>query len=437
MLDFRPMPGRRTFSATLLAAGALAAAVFTALALTLPFGVARAADPLTFTVRTIDSDAGVRVVIEFNRKPQYEVRAEAKRIYVTLHEGDTSSPFKKRDFDSALLEKIKFADGFRTSEIVLYTGPEFGTFSTFEMGEPFRLVLDLRKRSALPPAQHLPGPGEPVPPGAVPPTGSGPAPGPIPPGGGAGGGAVPGGAPAGEAPRTLEPLPEGHRKAGFTIVIDPGHGGEEEGAHGPTGLREKDVTLDVARRLKSRLAGDRDTEVILTRDDDRRVALDDRTAVANHAVADLFVSIHANSSRRDSARGSETYFVSYQATDDESRAVAALENNTLQLEKGVQGKNGLDLVLWDLAQSAFLKESSDLAEAIQDRLNDTLGVRNRGIKQAPFRVLMGATMPAVLVEIAFISSPDEEKRLRDAAFKDRIADALAESIRRFRQRTSR
>jgi N-acetylmuramoyl-L-alanine amidase len=429
------MPGRRTFSATLLAAGALAAAVFTALALTWSFGVARAADPLTFTLRTIDSDAGVRVVIEFNRKPQYEVRAEAKRIYVTLHEGDTSSPFKKRDFDSALLEKIKFADGFRTSEIVLYTGPEFGTFSTFEMGEPFRLVLDLRKRSALPPATRLPGPGE-APPGAMPPP-PGTAPGPIPPGAGAGAGAVPGAPTSGEAPRTLEPLPEGHRKAGFTIVIDPGHGGEEEGAHGPTGLREKDVTLDVARRLKSRLAGDRDTEVILTRDDDRRVALDDRTAVANHAVADLFVSIHANSSRRDSAHGSETYFVSYQATDDESRAVAALENNTLQLEKGVQGKNGLDLVLWDLAQSAFLKESSDLAEAIQDRLNDTLGVRNRGIKQAPFRVLMGATMPAVLVEIAFISSPDEEKRLRDAAFKDRIADALAESIRRFRQRTSR
>jgi N-acetylmuramoyl-L-alanine amidase len=424
------MPGRRTFRATLFAAGALAAAAL--LALTSPGSVVRAADPLTFTLRTIDSDTGVRVVIEFNRKPEYEVRAESKRIYVTLHEADTSSPFKKRDFDSPLLERIKFADGFRTSEIVLYTGPEFGTFSTFEMGEPFRLVVDLRKRSALPPATRLPGPGEPAPPGAMPPpSGPGSAPGTVPPG-------VPGGAPAGgEAPRTLEPLPEQHRKAGFTIVIDPGHGGEEEGAHGPTGLREKDVTLDVARRLKSRLAGDRDTEVILTRDEDRRVALDDRTAVANHAVADLFVSIHANSSRRDSAHGSETYFVSYQATDDESRAVAALENNTLQLEKGVSGKNGLDLVLWDLAQSAFLKESSDLAEAIQDRLNDTLGVRNRGIKQAPFRVLMGATMPAVLVEIAFISSPDEEKRLRDAAFKDRIADALAESIRRFRQRTSR
>ena len=426
------MPGRRTLSATLSVAGALVSVLLTAAIVTAPAAPAHAADPLAFTLRTVDSDAGTRVVIEFNRKPEYEVHAEAKRIYITLHEGDTTAPFRKRDFDSTLLEKIKFAAGFRTSEIVLYTGPEFGTFSTFEMGEPFRLVVDLRKRSALPPATRLPGPGEPqpAPPGALPPPGPGAAP------GAAAGGAAPGGA-AGEAPRTLEPLPEPHRKAGFTVVIDPGHGGEEEGAHGPSGLKEKDVTLDVARRLKNRLAGDRDTAVILTRDDDRRVALDDRTAVANHAGADLFVSIHANSSRRDSARGSETYFLSYQATDDESRAVAALENNTLQLEKGVSGQNGLNLVLWDLAQSAFLKESSDLAEAIQDRLNDTLGVRNRGIKQAPFRVLMGATMPAVLVEIAFISSPDEEKRLRDAAFKDRIADAIVESIRRFRERTSR
>jgi N-acetylmuramoyl-L-alanine amidase len=167
------------------------------------------------------------------------------------------------------------------------------------------------------------------------------------------------------------------------------------------------------------------------------VPLDDRTALANHARADLFVSIHANSSRRDSAAGSETYFLSYQATDDETRAVAALENNPTQLDSGVPGTTGLNLILWDMAQSAFLKQSSDLAETIQDRLNDTLGVRNRGIKQAPFRVLMGATMPAVLVEVAFISSPEEEKRLRDAAFKDRIADAIATSIRIFRKKVTR
>jgi N-acetylmuramoyl-L-alanine amidase len=235
------------------------------------------------------------------------------------------------------------------------------------------------------------------------------------------------------------PLPpvESHRRAAFTVVIDAGHGGDETGAKGPSGLLEKDVTLDVARRLKARLASEEGVAVFLTRDEDRKVALDDRTALANHERADLFVSIHANSSRRDTARGSETYFLSYQATDDDARALAALENDTLGIERNVGGQSGLDLVLWDLAQSAFLKESSDLAEEIQDRLNDTLGVRNRGIKQAPFKVLMGATMPAVLVEIAFISSPEEERRLREAAFKDRIAEAIATSIRKFRERTAR
>jgi N-acetylmuramoyl-L-alanine amidase len=245
------------------------------------------------------------------------------------------------------------------------------------------------------------------------------------------------GAPQGAAAAPVTaavPPPVAPPKAAFTIVIDPGHGGDEEGAHGPAGLREKDVTLDIARRLRDRLQHDAGTAVILTREDDRKVPLDDRTAIANHARADLFVSIHANSSRRDSAHGSETYFLSYQATDDEARNVAAVENNPVQLDQGVPGQQSLEMVLWDLAQSAYLKESSDLAEMIQSRLNETLGVRNRGIKQAPFRVLMGATMPAVLVEVAFISSPEEEKGLREPAFKDRIAEAVADSVRRFREK---
>jgi N-acetylmuramoyl-L-alanine amidase len=332
--------------------------------------------------------------------------------------------------DGPLLERVKFAEGFRTSEIVFYTGPEFATFSTFEMGEPFRIVLDLRRRTAPPSAQRL-GPGGTVlegspaqaPPAAGTPPGSGAVPPPAAPG-------------ATSAPLP-PPVPEPRKRAAFTVVVDAGHGGEETGAKGPSGLLEKDVTLDVARRVKARLMSDDGTAVYLTRDDDRKVPLDDRTALANHEKADLFVSIHANSSRRDSARGSETYFLSYQATDDDARALAALENDTLGIERGVTAQSGLDLVLWDLAQSAFLKESSDLAEQIQDRLNDTLGVRNRGIKQAPFRVLMGATMPAVLVEIAFISSPEEERHLREAAFKDRIAEAIAASIRKFRERTPR
>ena len=114
--------------------------------------------------------------------------------------------------------------------------------------------------------------------------------------------------------------------------------------------------------------------------------------------------------------------------------MAAIENNTMGLEEGVKANSSLEMILWDLAQSAFLKESSALAEIIQENLNEALGINNRGIKQAPFRVLMGATMPAVLVEIGFITNPDEERRLRDASFKDRLATAIYESVRRYHDR---
>jgi len=432
MLDCGPMPGRRRRHAALAAAPPLLPRLLAAFLLLAMPAAAVAADPVAFTLRTVDSEVGTRVIIEFSRRPVYEVRGERDRIYITLREGEVRPPFKKRDFDGPLLERIKFAEGMRTSEIVFYAGPQFGTFSTFEMGEPFRLVLDLRRRSAAPPATRIdPGSqaGQGVSPGLPPPPGGAPAP-QAPPGTAPPHGAAPSG-------QTSPPVETRPRRAAFTVVIDAGHGGDETGARGPSGLLEKDVTLDVARRLKARLAGEDGIAVFLTRDDDRKVPLDDRTALANHERADLFVSIHANSSRRDSARGAETFFLSYQATDDDARALAALENDTLGIERNVGGQSGLDLVLWDLAQSAFLKESSDLAEEIQDRLNDTLGVRNRGIKQAPFKVLMGATMPAVLVEIAFISSPEEERRLRESAFKDRIAEAIASSIRKFRERTAR
>jgi N-acetylmuramoyl-L-alanine amidase len=420
---FRRRSGARRALVAMLFAGALLAGAPSPMG-----GVAQAAAPLAYTVRTIDNESGVRVVLEFTRKPIYEVRGDARRVYITLREGDTKPPFKKKDYSGALLERIKFIEGMRTSEIVFYTGPDFGTFSTFEMGEPFRLVLDLRRAPAPKAATRVGDP--PAAPGAGRPEGTAVTP-------PAGAGAATGAAAVPSVDMPAPAAPPAPRRADFAVVIDPGHGGDEEGARGPTGLLEKEVTLDIARRVRGLLGGDEGTEVILTREDDRRVALDDRTAIANHARADLFVSIHCNSSPRDSAQGAETYFLSYQATDDDARALAALENNPLQIDQGVSGQSGLDLVLWELAQSAFLKESSDLAETIQDRLNDALRVRNRGIKQAPFRVLMGATMPAVLVEVAFISSPAEEQRLREAAFKDQIAASIAESIRAFRKRVTR
>jgi len=387
--------------------------------------------PLRFTVKTIDNEAGVRVVLEFSRKPVYEVRRDARRVFITLNEGGVEPPFKKRDFGGAVLEKAKFIEGFRTSELVFYTGDDFGNFSTFEMGEPFRIVIDLRKKQGPSIAVTVPSPG-----GAAgsphPPAGSGRA------GTPAAAQMAPPAArdlPPEEPPAAREAPPVEERpRASFVVVIDPGHGGDDRGAVGPTGLAEKDVTLDIARRLKERIQAKMDAEVILTRDSDATMALDDRTAIANHERADLFVCIHANASRRGNARGAETYFLSYQATDDDSRAVAALENNTLGLEAGVQKDGNLEMILWDLAQSAFLKESSVLAEIVQDNLNDALDIANRGIKQAPFRVLMGATMPAVLIEVAFITNPEEEKRLRDAAFKDRLSDAILASIQRFHEK---
>jgi N-acetylmuramoyl-L-alanine amidase len=223
-------------------------------------------------------------------------------------------------------------------------------------------------------------------------------------------------------------------------VIDPGHGGSETGAVGPGGLEEKEVTLQIARRLAAALQRLFPCRVVLTRESDSVISLDDRTAVANHEKADLFLSIHTNSSRAPGARGSESYYLSLEASDKLSQEVASRENQPAP--SGGPGSTpaaaarnpDLDFILWDLAQTAHLKESSELAEATQVELNVLSGTENRGIKQAPFRVLVGATMPAVLVETAFISNPEEEKKLASPAFQQNVADAVARAVGRFFER---
>jgi N-acetylmuramoyl-L-alanine amidase len=223
------------------------------------------------------------------------------------------------------------------------------------------------------------------------------------------------------------------------IVVDPGHGGVETGAVGPGGLQEKDIALDLARRVKDLLQRQGVT-VVLTRDDDRVLPLDDRTAIANQNRAELFLSIHLNASKRKSAVGAETYFLSTDATDAEARTLAALENKAYRPADAAAGPppgdRGLELILWDLAQNSYLAESSRLAEAVQRELNAATGVRDRGVRQAPFRVLMGATMPAILVESGFISNPEEEARLKDDTYKDKIAQGIAQAIAAFRRGAS-
>lgn len=215
-----------------------------------------------------------------------------------------------------------------------------------------------------------------------------------------------------------------------TIVIDPGHGGIETGAKGKFGALEKDVTLAIGLKLKAIIERNMAFRVFMTRDKDVDVSLENRAALANNHKADLFISIHANGSPRKNSRGSETYFLSRNATDEESRRLAYLENSSGDLDGRIEedGRDDIKLILWDLAQAAYLKQSSQLAERIQAGLNALLGTANRGVKQAPFKVLTGAACPAVLVETAFISNPEEEKALGTEAFQDSIAQAIYLSL---------
>jgi N-acetylmuramoyl-L-alanine amidase len=209
------------------------------------------------------------------------------------------------------------------------------------------------------------------------------------------------------------------------------------GAQGATGLLEKEVALQIARKLRVTLANSLGLQVFLTRDKDDDISLDERTAIANNYKADLFVSIHANASRARAANGSEVYFLSYQASDEESRRVAQSEG--LAAAPATPAGSGADLalILWDMAQAEHLEESSLLATRLQEELAAVTGSQGRGVKQAPFRVLVGAAMPAVLVEVAFISNPDEEKLLAQDAFLSRVAAALARGVGRYDQEYAR
>ena len=226
------------------------------------------------------------------------------------------------------------------------------------------------------------------------------------------------------------------RAALQTIVVDPGHGGHDPGAIGPGGLQEKELTLAVARRLAAVLQEELGVRVVLARTKDQFLALQERTAIANRQKADLFVSIHVNAARAGAATGTETYFLSSEATDNAARAAAAFENKVIELEPGPRSgsRDLLRSILWDLAQSEFQQESSRLAEGLQDSLERALRLPSRGVKQAPFYVLGGAAMPAVLVEIGFLSNPHEEERLQDEGYRDRIARALAAGVAAYKRR---
>jgi N-acetylmuramoyl-L-alanine amidase len=331
-------------------------------------------------VETFVSGDLVRVVLESNERVPFHVVQEADRVTVALQRDLVEVSFQQQRLTGGIVDLVHYVGG-RDNLLSVTLGHRFGQLTASEQERPSRLVLEF-KATALA--------TRPLPPAA-------PA------------------RPAGAGPRI--------------VVIDPGHGGAEVGALGPTGVLEKDVTLAIARKLRAIVTSSLGFQAFLTRDRDAEVELDDRAAIANNYKADVFISIHANSSRASRASGSEVYFLSYQASDEDSRRVALAEGAVETAPAGTG--NDVALILWDMAQAEHLEESSSLASRLQEELAVVTGSEGRGVKQAPFRVLVGAAMPAALVEIAFISHPDEEKLLSSDAFQNKVAAALARGIARF------
>jgi N-acetylmuramoyl-L-alanine amidase len=238
-------------------------------------------------------------------------------------------------------------------------------------------------------------------------------------------------------PKEADPLAGGDRsliralglKIG-RIVVDAGHGGHDTGTIGPHGLQEKDLVLDVATRLGKLLEQKLGAEVVYTRDDDTFIPLETRTAIANKHEADLFISVHANSSRDPKARGVETYYLNF-TSDSDALEVAAREN-------AVSEKSVFELsdLVKKIAMKEKIEESREFAADVQGALFTglslkTAGLRNRGVKKAPFVVLIGANMPSILAEISFVSNPQDEKRLKTPEYRQKIAESLFKGVSKY------
>jgi N-acetylmuramoyl-L-alanine amidase len=358
-----------------------------------------------------------RVVVYLDRETEFVHRLLKKdpeiekppRLYVdlssaTLGMGDGKQ--KNIPINDDLLSDARAARYTLDSVRVVVDIKSFETYKVFSLRDPFRIVLDVWGKNgtaeiAQEPDQETPGPS------------------------------------SGRAVERSKKIPRGALARQLAlgvrrIVVDPGHGGKDFGAPGFTpGIHEKDVVLEIAKRVSKKIREELNLEAILTRSDDRYLTLEERTAFANTHGADLFVSIHTNASRDPRAYGTETYFLNL-ATDNESIRVAAMENAT-----STKNISDLHSILNDLLRNAKINESSRLAEVVQASLMGNLRrrgydrLKDKGVKQAPFYVLLGARMPSILVETAFISNRDECRLLTSSAFQDHLAESIVKGLRAY------
>ena len=373
------------------------------------------------SVRYWSTEDYTRVLIDMDSEARYRkvLLSDPERIYFDIFDSRLSADLRARTFavEDDLLKRIRVAQNSPDVVRVVLDLASKDNPSVFELHDPFRIVIDLHRRSAKgAEAQSLPVGAKPRPDETAPAPVSARAPEPP------------------SLPKTASPTSAGNRtltrvlglKVG-RVVIDPGHGGHDLGCVGPGGLLEKDLVLAIALKLQKLLEENLAAEVFLTRTDDSFVSLEERTAIANRHHADLFISIHANSSRSRSASGAETYYLDF-ATTDAEREVAARENAT-----ALNNFRDLEDLIKKIAQADKSMESRELASIVQKRLyagirNIFPSTKNRGVRRAPFIVLIGANMPSVLTEIAFISNPGDERLLRKTVHQERMASALFAGI---------
>lgn len=421
--------------------------------------------PQVTQIRTWNAENYSRVVIDVEDEVQYQAAriSDPDRIYFDLQKAKLSSTLagKTLEVQGGFLKTIRVAQNQVGVVRVVLEVDKVKDYSIFLLPNPYRLVVDVYGDSQVT-AISAPAPApvgektiEPLPKTekTVRPTKKGSAsaeatrsekPGTSPPPGDTAKAAKIGRSTADTAILTPAPVPEpthrGQRsltralglKIG-RIVIDPGHGGHDTGTIGPTGLMEKDLCLDIAQRLgkiiQQRLPG---AEVTYTRQDDSFVPLENRTALANQAKADLFISIHANSSRDHKIRGVETYYLNFSASP-EAMEVASREN---ALSQG--SIHELEDLIKKIASNEKIEESRELAVDIQDSLTKRLqrfnrSLKSRGVRKAPFVVLIGANMPSVLAEISFISNPADEQLLKKAENRQRVAEGLYRGVESYLQ----
>jgi N-acetylmuramoyl-L-alanine amidase len=350
------------------------------------------------TIRYEPQGANARLTIDAAPRATSTVSQENDRLTIKFDADalDPPTPILPQQPPSAIVQNIRVLP---PATLVVELGPRFGSFrATALPGQPadasLRQVIDLIAVQTTEPQAAAPAP------------------------------------PAAAAPGEMPPALAQPSSAVHTIVIDPGHGGDDEGVKAASGAKEKDIALTVARRLKAAIEGRLGVRVLLTRDDDRNLPIDDRSAMANNNKADLFVSLHANASPRKAAAGAIIFSAGF-APQAEHAATASLTPERLPTFGG--GLREIDLVPWDLAQFRYVDASNAFAKLLQQQMQDHVPLAPQPLAQAPLRVLEGANMPAVLVEMGYLSNPTQEKQLAGADFHATIVQALYEAIVKFRE----